>query len=117
MRVARRRGERSGKREGEEREELEKKEKKEGALAAGSGRIRTWTRPSVEPLQPDCAEETMSATGVATGEEVATGRAQLREREDGGGGWMEESRRREREREGEGSRYFAGDSVLYVRHW
>ena len=55
MRVARRRGERSGKREGEEREELEKKEKKEGAPAAGSGRIRTWTRPSVEPLQLDLA--------------------------------------------------------------
>ena len=55
MRVARRRGERSRKREGEEREELEKKEKKEGAPAAGSGRICTWTRPSVEPLRPDLA--------------------------------------------------------------
>ena len=48
--VARQHDERSGKREGEEREELEKKEKKEGAPATGSGRIRTWTRPSVEPL-------------------------------------------------------------------
>ena len=55
MRVARQRGERSGKREGEEREELEKKAKKEGAPAAGSGRICTWTRPSVEPLQLDLA--------------------------------------------------------------
>ena len=56
MHVARQHDERSGKREGEEREELEKKAKKEGAPAAGSGRIRTWTRPSVELLQPDLVE-------------------------------------------------------------
>ena len=66
MRVARQRGERSGKREGEEREELEKKEKKEGAPAAESSRICTWTRLSVEPLQPDLAGLAEEATEATT---------------------------------------------------
>ena len=78
VRVARRRGERSGKREGEEREELEKKEKKEGAPAAESSRICTWTRLSVEPLQPDLA-------GLRGGNYERDGRR------DGGGGGHERS--------------------------
>ena len=80
----------------------------------GRGRscaLRAWLTRS------RTAEQTTSATGVATGEEVATGGVQLREREDRGGGWMEGNAGRvETERERGGQQIFWGDSVLYVGH-